>query len=229
MTCLPSSQPLLRKKQEYLDFQDIQGLAKFDWKIGEISLLSGLYTRIDQVFIIWALICLGIFSTAQFFPISWYTQAIFWSILTLVGSIATVVLAWFWVSVEKLRWLVYAWVLLMLLGVAVTDMGIFLGWGQVLMYLCPLWLGLSAVGYLCTAVGLRSRAFSLMTVIHVGGIFLIPWCGAWQFLSTGALMGISLLILAELQWDMRPLVDYGILTPEQKLFNQQQSQLRRLN
>ncbi len=229
MTCLPPSQPLLRQKQEYLDFQDLQGLARLDWKIGNIRLWSGFYTRIDQVFIVWGLICLQIFATAQFFPVSWYTQAILWSVLSLVGNIAMIFLTWFWVRVEKLQWLIYSWVFLMSAGVAITDMGIFYGWGQVLMYLCPLWLGLTGIGYLFTAWGLRSRTFLILALIHLGGILVLPFCSGWQFITTGAIMAMSLLIVAELQWDMRPPIDSDVLTPEQKLFNQQQYQLRQLD
>ncbi len=228
MTVSYSSQALLRQKQEALDFQDLQGLLRLEWKIGNISLFSGFYTRIDQVFILWGLICAGIFITAQFLPISWYQQAIGWSVLTAIATVAMVMLTWFWVNVENLRWLVYSWVGLMCAGVAITDLGIFLGWGAVLMYLCPLWLGVTAIGYLLTAWGVRSRAFIVMTGIHLGGLVFLPYCGGWQFLTTGLIMGISLLVLAELQWDMRSPIDYNFLTPEQKLFNQHQRQLRQI-
>ncbi|WP_088243047.1 hypothetical protein [Calothrix rhizosoleniae] len=228
MTVSYPSQALLRQKQEALDFQDLQGLLRLEWKIGNISLFSGFYTRIDQVFILWGLICAGIFITAQFLPISWYQQAIGWSVLTAIATVAMVMLTWFWVNVENLRWLIYSWVGLMCAGVAITDLGIFLGWGAVLMNLCPLWLGVTAIGYLLTAWGVRSRAFLLMTGIHLGGLVLLPYCGGWQFLTTGLIMGISLLVLAELQWDMRPPIDSNFLTPEQKLFNKQQYQLRQI-
>ncbi|NWF62269.1 MAG: hypothetical protein HXY43_24220 [Fischerella sp.] len=226
MTVLPLSQPLLSEKQEELDIQDLQGLLRLDWKIGKFKLWSGFYTRIDQVFIIWGLICAGIFLTAQFLPISWYTQAIVWSVLTLVGTMSMVVFTWFWVSVERLRWLLYGWVILMLGTVALTDMGIFYGWGAVLMHLCPLWLTVSAVGYLLTAWGVRSRTFLLMAIIHFAGIAVLPYCCGWQFLATGIVMAVSLLVLAEWQWDMRQSIDFDVLTLEQKLFNQTQQELR---
>ncbi|MBH8576263.1 hypothetical protein I8752_25380 [Nostocaceae cyanobacterium CENA369] len=228
MTVIPFSQPLLRDKQEALDFQDLQGLLRLELKIGKIRLFSGFYTRIDQVFILWGLICAGIFVTAQFLPISWYTQAIWWSVLTFVGTIAMVVLTWFWVSVERVRWLVYSWIILMVGGIVLTDASIFLCWGEVLMRLCPLWLGLSSIGYLCTALALRSRAFLLIALIHLLAGAVIPCFSQWQFLATGVVMAINLLILAELQWDMRPPIDNDILTPEQKLFNKQQHQRRQL-
>ncbi len=227
MTFLPLSQPLLREKQEELDIQDLEGLLRLDWKVGKFSLWSGFYTRIDQVFILWGLICAGIFLTAQFLPVSWYTQAILWSVLTFVASIGMMILTWFWVSVEKLRWLLYGWIILMVGGVTLTDLGIFCGWGTVLVNLCPLWLTIIAAGYLLTAWGVRSRTFLLMAIIHLTSIAVLPLCSGWQFLATGIVMAASLLILAEWQWDMRqPLEDYAILTPEQKLFNQQQYELR---
>jgi hypothetical protein len=40
--------------------------------------------------------------------------------LTLIGSWGTCHLAWYWVSVERLRWVVYAWVGLMLGGVLLS-------------------------------------------------------------------------------------------------------------
>jgi hypothetical protein len=41
-------------------------------------------------------------------------------------------------------------------------------------------------------------------------------------------VGIALLLLAELQWDMRETVDYDVLTPEQVEFNYQQRRLCKL-
>jgi hypothetical protein len=110
----------------------------------------------------------------------------------------------------------------MLSGVVLTDLGVFLGWGQVLMRLCPLWLGLSAVGYLITAWAVKSRTFVITAAIHVLGILLLPYSGGKQFLATGLVMGISLLLLAELQWEMRPPINSDVLTPEQKQFNKEQ-------
>ncbi|MEO0934231.1 MAG: hypothetical protein AAFY21_10920, partial [Cyanobacteria bacterium J06641_2] len=204
MTFLTLSQPFLRDKQKDLDYQDLQGIWRISGKIGNIRVISGFYTRIDQVFIVWGLICAGIFITAQFLPISWTTQAVLWTTLTVIGSAIMIAFTWFWVSVERLRWLIYAWVTLILGGVVLTDLGIFLGWGQVLISLCPLWLGLSAVGYLITAWAVKSRTFVITAAIHLLGIALLPYCAGKQFLITGLVMGISLLLLAELQWEMRP-------------------------
>jgi len=228
MTVLNITQPFLRDKQEDLDYQDLQGIWRISGKIGNVRLISGFYTRIDQVFIIWGLICAGIFTTAQFLAISWTTQAILWTTLTAIGSAVMIAFTWFWVSVERLRWLIYSWVTLMLGGLMLTDLGIFLGWGQVLISLCPLWLGLSAVGYVITAWAVKSRTFLITAAIHLMGIALLPYCAGKQFLVTGLVMGISLLLLAELQWEMRPPINYDLLTPEQKEFNKQQHLIRQL-
>jgi hypothetical protein len=221
------TEPIFRRKQEALDVQDLEGLLCLQLQIKEKKLISLIYTRIDQVFVFWGVISTIIFFTAQFAPISWVTQAIFWSVLSAIGSVAMIVLTHFWVKVERLSWLLYGWVALMLLGVAITDLGIFLSWGQVLMNLCNLWLGLSALGYICTGVGVRSRAFILAAIVHLLGIAILPFAGGFQFLATGMVMTVTLLIFAETQWDMRPpLENNDRLTLEQQQFNQQQYKLR---
>lgn len=221
------TEPILRRKQKALDIQDLEGLLCFQFNLKQKKLVSLLYTRIDQVFVVWGLISATIFFTAQFAPISWVTQAVFWSILSAIGSIAMIVLTYFWVKIEHLRWLLYSWVGLMLVGVALTDLGIFLSWGQILMNLCNLWLGLSAIGYVCTGVGMRSRAFILAAIAHFAGMAILPSVGGFQFLATGIVMTATLLVFAEMQWDMRPpLNNNNRLSCEQKQFNQQQYKLR---
>ncbi len=69
------------------------------------------------------------------------------------------------------------------------------------MNLCPLWLGLIALGYLCTGIGMRSRALMLTAIVHLLSILIVPYVGEWQFLATGIITGGSSLMLAELQWD----------------------------
>lgn len=229
MTFFNPTEPILRNKQESLDYQDRQGLLRIHIEIGHKTLISAFYTRIDQVFILWGLISGVIFITAQFLPISWVIQAVIWTVLTLIGTSVMVFLTHFWVKVERLQWVLYCWVSLMLGGLVLTDLSIFLGWGEVLMRLCPLWLGLSAVGYFCTGVGMRSRAFILAGLVHVFGIAALPYTGSLQFLSTGIIMAVSLLMFAEVQWDMRPPIEYNLLTLEQKQFNQKQYQLRQLS
>jgi hypothetical protein len=228
MTFFNPSEPIIRSKQEALDFQDRQGLLSLDIKLGGKTLISVFYTRIDQVFILWGLISAAIFITAQFAPISWVIQAGLWSVLTLIGTMGMVVLTHFWVKVERLRWVLYFWVILMLTGVVLTDLSIFLSWGPILMRLCPMWMGLSALGYFGTGVGMRSRAFTLASIVHLLGIAVLPYLGGWQFLSTGIVMAASLLMFAGVQWDMRPPIEYNLLTREQKQFNEKQYQLRQV-
>lgn len=228
MSFFNPSEPIIRSKQESLDFQDRQGLLRIHLELGDKTLISAFYTRIDQVFILWGFISAVIFVTAQFVPISWVIQAGFWSVLTLFGTVTMVVLTHFWVKVERLRWVLYCWVILMLTGVVLTDLSIFLSWGQVLMNLCPMWLGLSAFGYFCTGVGMRSRAFILAGLIHLLGIAVLPCVCSWQFLGTGLVMTVSLLMFAGVQWDMRPPIEYNMLTREQRQFNKAQYQLRQL-
>lgn len=228
MSFFNPAEPILRTKQEALDIQDREGLLSIELKIGDKTLISAFYSRLDQAFVVWGLISAAIFSTAQFVPISWVTQAGFWSVLTLIGTVAMVLLTHFWVKVERLRWLLYSWVILMVAGVVITDLSIFLSWGEILMRLCPMWLGLSALGYFWTAIGMRSRAFLLTSIVHLIGIALLPYVGGWQFLTTGLVMAVNLLMLAGVQWDMRPPIEYNLLTLEQKQFNKEQFQLRQV-
>ena len=220
------STPLLRIKQKEVDIQDLCGLLRIHWRVGQTTLVNNIYTRIDQVFFIWAIITAGIFLTAQFCPISWQFQAILWSILTLIGTVGMVCLSYFWVVVEQLRWVVLLWSVLMLLGVGITNIGIFCSVPGILINLCPLWLGLSAFGYIVMGWGMYSRTFILMGVLHLVGIMFLPYVLGWQFLTTGLIMAISLILLSELQWDMRPPIESKVLTSEEIKFNRKQNQLR---
>lgn len=227
MSLLNSAEPIIRRKQHALDFQDRQGLLALKLQISNRTLFNSIYTRIDQVFVVWGLITAIIFFTAQFATIDWITQAALWTILTLAGTASMTVLTHFWVKVERLRWVLYSWIVLMLLGVGITDFGLYYGSGTVLMNLCHIWLALSAVGYFATGFGLRSRAFMLAGLFHLAGIVILPFCLGWQFLVTGLVMTANLLMFAETQWDMRPPIDnYGLLTEEQKEFNREQYLIR---
>lgn len=222
MVFFSSAEPVLRTKQTHLDIQDICGLLKIHWQIGTVKLWSGFYTRVDQSLLLWGLLSFGIFTAAQFLPISWVTQAYCSSVLTLLGTLAMVVLTQFWARVEQLTWIIAVWGSLMMTGLILTDAGIFWGWGQLLTYLCPLWLGLSAVGYVATGIGMHSRTFLLIGVIHLLGIGLAQILVGWQFLLTGVVMGGSLLVLSELQWDMRPPIESPVLSETEKQFNREQ-------
>lgn len=193
--------PLLCRKQDVLDLPDIPGMWRFHWQVGNFILFSTFYTKLDQACIIWGVISIVIFATAQFFPISWLTQAVWWSVLSVVGTVGMMILTPSWLKVEGLGWIVSSWVFLMLLGVVITDLGIMLGWGVVLMSLCPLWLGLVALGYLFTGIGMRSRILIIISLVHLLSIEILPYVGNWQFLTTGIVMGGCVLLLAEFQWD----------------------------
>lgn len=202
MNFFNNSVPPLRRKQAPLNIHELEeGLWLVNWQIGKIKLYSNFYTRIDQAFIIWGLLLIPMFATAQFLPIGWDLQAGLWSILSFIGTVAMVYWSTYWVKRRQVIWILYCWVLLMLLGVVLTDLGIFLGWGEILLNLCPLWLGLCALGYLCTGLAVRSRTLIFTGVVHVLGIFILPYSGGWQFLTTGSLMVICLLLLAEFEWD----------------------------
>ena len=226
LTLFNLSVPILRIKQKEVDIQDLCGLLRIHWRVGSKTLIDNIYTRIDQVFIIWAVITAGIFFTAQFCPISWQLQAIVWSILTVMGTAGMICLTHFWVVVEQLRWVTRLWSGLMLLGLAITNVGIFGGVPIILMNLCPLWLVLSAVGYIVMGWGMYSRTFILMGFFHLLGMMILPHVLGWQFLTTGLIMAGSLLVLSELQWDMRPPIESRVLNSEQIEFNRIQHQLR---
>ena len=201
MNLLHSTKPILRRKQRDIYCQEYQSLVSLYLKIAGKTLYSGLYSCLDQVFIIWGLIVAAIFVTAQFLPISWTTQAIVWSILTLAGTLSMMILTHFWVKQQQLNWILYVWVMLMVSGVILTDCSIFLGWGWLLIHLSHLWLGLCSLGYIITALGLSSRALLLVGLGHLLGIFSLPYVMGWEFLATAGIMVVSLLVLAETQWD----------------------------
>lgn len=226
MKAFPFNEPIIRPKQETLDIQDLQGSWQIHWKFRNTTLFSATYTRIDQVFALWGLIAVLMFAVAQLLPVSWTSQAVAWSALTSIGAISMVRLTTFWARVERLLWLVYGWAALMLGGALLTDLGIFLQWGAILVNLCPLWLGLSAIGYLCTGLSIQSRALIFIGLIHLASIWYVQYFVAWQFLVTGIIIGGSLFLLAQVEWDMRPPIEYAVLTEEQKAFNRQQHEQR---
>lgn len=225
MSIFNSAEPILRFKQEALDFQDRVGLLQIRWRWGDRT-ISRFYTRIDQIFLLWGIITAVIFGVAQFCPVTWTVQALIWSGLTLLGVLGMGLLAWFWVTVERLRWLIYSWAGLMILGVFYTDLCVLAGQWQLSPYLCPVWLGLSAIGYLVMGWGMRSRTFLLTAGLHLASIPLLPYTGHWQFLTTGIVIAGCLLFLSEVQWDMRPPIEFAVLTLEQRQFNHGQHQKR---
>ena len=223
------SQPILRTKQAELDIQDMCGLLRIHWQIGDFKLHSAFYTRIDQAFLVWGIIATVIFAAAQFFPINWVHQAYVWTVVTLLGTVAMTGLTHFWARVEQFMWVVCVWAGLMIAGLALTDLGIFLGWGVILANLSPLWLGIVALGYIITGLGMGSRTFLGIGGLHLLGIALLPTILGWQFLFTGILMGGSLVFLSQLQWDMRPPIQSPVLTQAERQFNRQQHFLRHIS
>ncbi|MEG4857907.1 hypothetical protein QUB75_09720 [Microcoleus sp. K1-B6] len=203
MTFFNYSVPPLRRKQLNIEVQDLEGLWQVQFPLGKDRFYSQFYTCLDRTCLLWSLLLIPIFGTAQFFSVSWMLQAGCWSALSLVGTAAMVSMTYSWVKIERLIWVLYGWVILMLLGLLLTDLAIFLTWGKVLANLCPLWLGMSGIGYLGTGLAVRSRALLAASLFHLLGILILPYTGGWLFLFTGAIMVFSLLVLAELQWDMR--------------------------
>ncbi len=220
------TEPIIRRKQTALDIQDLCGLREINLTIGDRTLFSKFYTRIDQALLLWAIIAFLIFSTAQFSPISWITQGYLWSFVTVAATALMMGLTRFWTKVEQLSWVMYLWGGLMIGSLILTNCGIFLGWSWVLMNLCSLWLGTCALGYLITGMGLQSRLFILMSLIHAVGIMVLPTIVGWQFFVTGLIIAGSLLFLSEVQWDMREAIESPVLSEAEKQFNQQQYQLR---
>jgi hypothetical protein len=229
MSAFRLTTPVIRRKQAALDVQDLEGLWHIGIQVRDVKLFSSSYTRIDQVFLLWGTICAVIFMAAQFLTIDWRYQAVIWSILTIIGSWGTYRLAWYWVTIEGLRWVVYVWVGLMLCGVGITDWGMFGGGWWILSQLAPLWLGLCAIGYLITGWGLRSRAFLVSSVLHLIGVMLLACIPDWQFLVTGLITAGCLFFLAAVQWDMSSNPDSQRLTVAQKQFNLAQQEQRDLD
>lgn len=214
MTFFNYSVPLLRRKQINMDVQELEGLWQVQFPLGKDRFYSNFYTCLDRACLLWSLLLIPMFGTAQFFPVSWMLQAGLRSAIGLVGTAAMVSMTYSWVKIERLTWVLYGWVILMLLGLVLTDLGIFLGWEKVLANLCPLWLGISGLGYLGTGFAVRSRALLAASLFHLSAILILPYTGGWSFLFTGAIMVFSLLVLAELQWDMRHPINYAALTPQ---------------
>lgn len=204
MNFFDNSVPPLCLKPTNLDIYAHKNVFNLCWRRGKNRFCSRFYTRVDLTCLLWALILIPIFVTPQFFPVSWTVLAGLWSGLSLVGLAAMVALSHDWVKVERVSWVLYCWVILMLVGLLVTDLGFILIWSEVIANLCPLWLGLSALGYWCTGLALHSRAIIAVGFVHLLAIGVLPYVGSWQFLFTGSVMVLALIILAELRWDILP-------------------------
>ncbi len=202
MTFFSPTEPIFCRKQPNLAHQDQVGLWRVEYRIGSLTLVDRSYTRIDQVFMVWGLLTLLIFGTGQFLPFDWALQAIAGTGLAVVGLAVMTALSWFWVVVEGVSWLVGCWAALVGLGLLLTHLSISNAWGDLLLHLGPLWLVVSALGYVCTGLTLRSRALVLAALVHVLAAIFFFWYSDWQFLGTGLIHAGSLLFFGEWQWDM---------------------------
>ena len=146
MTFFNYSVPPLRPKPLNIDVQKLEGLWQVQFPLGKDRFYSTFYTVLDRACLLWSLLLIPMFGTAQFFPVSW----------------------------KKL-----------------------------LVNLYPLWLGISGIGYWGTGFAVRSLALLPASVFHLSGILILPSTGCLSFLFTGAVMVFSLLVLAQLPWDMR--------------------------
>jgi hypothetical protein len=197
------SHPNVLLKPSLPNPEELPGILRLRWVRPGRVFLDTYYTRLDQALALWGTITAVIFLTAQFSHLAWTVQAKAWSTLTLVAIPMTFLLTWHWATVRQFRWVIYLWSFLMLLGLCLTDYGIFRGSGIILMNLCSGWLGLCALVYWLTGVGMKARALTLIGFVHLGAIPLLSLISAWQFLLTGTVMAGSLWVLATWQWEHR--------------------------
>lgn len=211
MAFFNSETPLLCRKSPIANVTTALNVWQVQWHVGHATVWSSFYTRHDQACLIWGVLTAGIFAVAQFLPINWVTQTTIASILTGLGCIGMAWLAWRYTQVEQLAWILYTWLFLMVIGTIVTDLSVWLGWGMMLLRLCPLWLGLCGIGYLITGLGMRSRLILVCSGVHFLTIGLLAFVGPWQLLLTGLVISGWVMVLAELQWDANGVCDYQSL------------------
>jgi hypothetical protein len=223
MTFFNPSEPMFCPKQHQLDVQDRRGLWNLRLHLG-ICRLEMMYTRVDQVFLLWGAICAVIFATAQIAPFDWLVQAGVWSALTLAGATLTCALAWYWCRVERLLWLIWYWLGLLVIGLVLTAAAILVPLPELLLNLSPLWLFVCALGYLGTGVGLRSRAMLLAAGVHLVAIVPIG-ASDLPYLWTGLVVAGTLFGFAGTQWDMRLPIHYRLSEAELE-FNARQHRQR---
>ncbi|MEO6863248.1 MAG: hypothetical protein ABI180_17190 [Microcoleus sp.] len=72
---LNCSVPSLRRQQLNLEVQDLEGLWHFEFPLGKKRSYSTFYTGLDRACLMWGLLLIPMFGTAQFFPVSWMLQA----------------------------------------------------------------------------------------------------------------------------------------------------------
>lgn len=195
--------PIFQLKQSLTDPVDLHGVIKIQLGPQEKNWTVTYLTRLDQALIAWGIVTAMIFLMAQSYLIDWHTQAVLWSVLSCIAIVISGQLTWFWVTTRHQRWIFYSWSMLVLVGLGITDYGIFTGVGLVLRHLCPLWLSLSALGYIITGIGIQAQALILIGLIHwiaIPTLTLVPYS---QFLLTGGVMSVSLFLLASFHWEHR--------------------------
>ena len=165
------------------------------------GLSSICFSAIDQAFLVWGAIALVIFSLAQFSPISWTTQAVLDAALTGVGIAKTSGLTWAIATEAKLRWVVLLWAMLMTAGSLVTVYGIFCSSALILLNLCPLWLGVCAMGYGAMAIGMKSHCFTAAFWVHLRAIVFLSHTANCQFFTSGLVIALTLFFFSIVPWD----------------------------
>ncbi|NEQ51470.1 MAG: hypothetical protein F6K11_15230, partial [Leptolyngbya sp. SIO3F4] len=171
--------PIFQLKQSLVDPVDLHGIIKIQFGRQDSTFISTYLTRLDQALIAWGIVTAAIFLVAHFYILDWHTQAIIWSVFSCIAIAISGKLTWFWVTTRNQRWILYSWSVLVVLGLCLTDYGILSGWGLVLRHLCTLWLGISAIGYMITGIGIQAQALVLIGLIHAGTIFTLPILASW--------------------------------------------------
>lgn len=196
-------QPIFCFKQTLPPPEERIGLITLRYPLPGGTVRETYYTRLDQALILWGGVTAIIFLTAQFSYWDWHTQAIADSTLTVSATWLTGKLAWPWATARKARWVVGFWSGLMLSAIVLSDYGIVTSNSLILQHLCTGWLGVCALGYFVTAIGMKSRALTLVAMVHLCAVLVVREFIPWQFLLTGSILTLSLCLLGTLQWDHR--------------------------
>lgn len=213
MTFFNTAIPLLSRKRLEFTRPTSPDVQFIHVRVHNRTLFLSFYTRHDQACLLWGMISFSIFGAAQFALVDWITQATIASILTVVGVTGMAVLMGRFLRFDAIAWILYIWIVLMGMGIILTDAGLYYGWSFVLGSLCPLWLGLCGVGYTLTGWGMRSRLILGCGALHFLAILVLPWLTPWQPLATGLVIGGCVTALGELQWDANGVCEYQTHAP----------------
>ncbi|MGB3788123.1 MAG: hypothetical protein WA949_08935 [Phormidesmis sp.] len=194
-------------ENESLGVQDLGGLLNIRFqpyfKLKAQNWLSFHFSSIDQAFLVWGGLTLIIFLTGQFSSMSWMTQATLDAALTGTGIAWASGLTWTLIDDKRLNWVIFLWAGLMTLGMSVTAYGIYGCVSGIMVSLCPLWMGLCALGYGAMAAGMRSHAFTAACLVHTLAIPVLYHQPSWQYLTTGLVISLTLLFFSIVPWDMQ--------------------------